>query len=246
MLADVARLNASSGEQLRRLHFGPTQSERRMARLTLQRLTDNRILARLDRRIGGTRSGSDGFVYCLDVAGQRLSYSDRRRFRPPWTPVPSHLDHALAVSQLYVDMTTLDHSEVRLHEFVSEPESWRQYFGPGGARQVLKPDAFAVTTDGEYDDYWLIEVDRATESSTRIIEKLREYIRYFESGREQSRLGVFPRIVWIVQSLKRQEQLTDAISSLPAEYWHIFVVTRDFVALVQAPINQSHVKEVKS
>src|SRR5271166_2883894 len=72
MVSDVARLNLASGNQLRRLHYQPSETGRRIARLDMGRLVELRVLARLGRRVGGRRAGSEGYVYALDVAGLRL------------------------------------------------------------------------------------------------------------------------------------------------------------------------------
>jgi hypothetical protein len=234
VMSDVARMNVMSGNQIRHLHFGHSDSDRRMARLTLERLTAAQVLARLGRRVGGQRSGSDGFCYALGVAGQRLSYSDKRRSRPPWTPAVSHIAHVLAVSQIYVDMMTGPRSTALMH-FDAEPECWRPFSGIGGGRQVLKPDAYVVTTSGEYDDHWFVELDRSTESATRIAEKLKIYVRYFQSGKEQAKNGVFPWVVWCVPSDRRLDQITTVISALPPEHRPIFTVTDDFSRLIDVP-----------
>src|SRR5262249_3949299 len=72
LLADVDRLQVVSGQQLRRLHYPNTPTGRRAARLALAELTKLRVLARLDRRVGGVRSGSEGFVYRLHLLLPRL------------------------------------------------------------------------------------------------------------------------------------------------------------------------------
>jgi hypothetical protein len=224
IIEDVARVNVMSGQQIRRLHFGHSSTDRRMARLHLQQLWDLQILGRLGRRIGGQHSGSDGFVYALDVAGQRLIRPQPRRARPPWTPGPHQLTHALAVSQLYVDLRQLESPTSQLTAFNAEPRCWRRYFGPGGSSQILKPDAYVITSSNGYDDCFMIEIDRSTESTTRIAEKLKSYVSYYQSGREQSESGVFPRIVWSVLTEARRTQLIEVIGDLPADLWPLFVV----------------------
>lgn len=71
ILTTVGQVRLASGEQLRRLHF--PGRDPRAARFVLARLTHLGLLTRLDRRLGGTRAGSDGYLYQLDAAGQRLS-----------------------------------------------------------------------------------------------------------------------------------------------------------------------------
>lgn len=225
LLSTVARLNVASGNQLRHLAYPDTATGKRLTRKDLSRLTELRVLARLDRRVGGVRAGSDGYVYALDVIGQRLTRPGRRRYRPPWTPGPHQVAHALAVSQLYVDLKASEGPAVTLARFDAEPAAWRSYAGPGGGRLTLKPDAFAVLEADEFEDHFFIEVDRATESTTRIATKAKAYVRYWQSGREQAEAGLFPRVLWVVPTEKRADRLTETLAGLPPEHWQLFAVT---------------------
>jgi hypothetical protein len=219
LLADVARLNVVTAGQLRRLHYADSDTGRRYARRDLQRLVEWRVLARLDRRIGGIRAGSEGFAMTLDVIGQRLRYPQRRRYRPPWTPQPTHLLHAVAVSELYVQLCTDTTLSV---EFVAEPACWRQSAGS----LVLKPDAYVEITTDEFRDAYFIEIDRATESMTRIAEKLTKgYVRHWQTGREQEANGVFPLVVWVTPNEARASQIRGVIGRLGADHRQLFVVT---------------------
>jgi hypothetical protein len=229
IVSDVARLNVLSGQQIMRMRYAETESGKRMARLDLARLTQLRLLARLDRVIGGRRAGSEGFVYALDVAGQRIAYPQRRRYRPPWTPQPNHLRHAIAVSDLYVRIHEADNaSGVRLMRFDAEPACWRHFHGPGGARMVLKPDAFVIMAGQRYEDRWFVEVDRDTEPTTRILVKAKQYLRYWQSGREQERTGAFPGVLWVVPNGRRRDQIADVVAGLNADGPAMFsVATND-------------------
>src|SRR5271154_3091353 len=107
-------------------------SAARSSRRVLARLTVLRVLARLQRRIGGRRAGSAGYVYYLGPVGQRLvAYWQgqgltRGRFRPE--PGGRYVRHRLAVSELYVPTRvaakagTLD-----VLRFDVEPDCWRSY-----------------------------------------------------------------------------------------------------------------------
>lgn len=233
ILADVARLRVVSAQQLRRLHYEQSASASRLARMDFGRLVELRVLARLDRRVGGVRAGSDGFVYALDVLGQRLLDPDKRRAREPWTPGASHLGHGLAVSDLYVRLW--EHSgDWQLVSYEIEPGCWRSFHGPGGQRVTLKPDALVSALNGDYDERNFIEIDQATEALTRIAAKARLYVRYWQSGREQISQGVFPRVVWVTPDERRRDQLIDVLAGLDAEHWQLFGVTttEDAVATI--------------
>ena len=109
IVATLAQLRLASGAQLQRLHFGEGRS--RQTRRELQRLHDLGVVMRLDRRIGGVRSGSSGHVYALDRAGQHLAGTGGpaggQRRRRPWTPSTPFVAHALAVTELCVGLDRL-------------------------------------------------------------------------------------------------------------------------------------------
>jgi Replication-relaxation len=228
ILKDVARLQLTSGGQLRRLHYEDSASGHRLVRHDLVRLVAWQLLARLDRRIGGVRSGSEGFVYGLAVAGQRLLHPDRRRYRAPWTPEPSYLAHAIQVSELAVQLTERTRtSGFELELFDAEPAAWRSFNGAGGQRLVLKPDAYVECLTGQYEDRYFVEVDRGTESLTRIAEKGRAYGRHWQSGHEQDAHGIYPQVLWIAPDEKRRDQIIEALSRLQPEHWRLFRATTD-------------------
>lgn len=231
LLEEVGRLRLASGQQLRRLAYADSDSGRRMARLDLARLVERRVLARLDRRIGGVRAGADGFVYRLDVIGQRLTQPERHRHRAPWTPQPAYLAHALAVSELYVELREGGSaSNWQLDAFDAEPRCWRSYIGRGGQHLRLKPDAYLAGGTAQFEDVYFIEVDRHTESLPRIADKAAQYVRYWQTGREQATTGVFPRVLWIAPSAQRREQLVDVLGELTPEHWPLFGATTQSMA----------------
>lgn len=218
-------------------------SRARVIRARLQQLTDLGLLARLERRIGGLRAGSAGFVYYLGPAGQRLiAYWQgqgltRGRFRPE--PGSRYVRHRLAVSQLYVDaLTAADHGELDLLDFASEPGCWREYSDAFAGRHLLKPDAYVRIGLGAYEDRFFIEVDLGTESRSVILRKLRAYLAYYRSGSEQAEHGVFPRVLLLTSSQERRRALIDVCSRLPAEDWQLFAVQTlpNFVAFITGTI----------
>jgi len=251
LLNDVGRLNVASGQQLRRLHYDDSNTGRRMARLDLTGLVERRVLARLGRSIGGQRAGSEGWTYALDVAGKRLLSPDQRRQWEPWTPDSHHLRHALAVSEMYVQLRELERlGTIELERFDAEPTCWRFFHGPGGAPLVLKPDAFVATATADYLDSWFIELDRATEPTTIIAAKAKTYCRYWQSGREQITEGVFPTVLFVVPDAARKVQLLDTLFQLPTDHSQLFqVATADSVVRLMASgelIINNNPKEVTS
>ncbi len=220
IVATVARVRVASGAQLVRLHLGGVSG--RQARGVLSSLVARRLLGRLPRRVGGVRAGSAGFVYTLDVAGQRLMAPERTRWQRPWPVGSLFLAHSLAVAELYVSLKEAEAAgQLRLTDFQAEPASWRSFPGPGGGRVVIKPDARARLRLGRYEDTWMVEVDRATESLPTIRRKCELYIRYWQSGREGE---VFPRVLWLVPDEARRGQLLAVLGRLPAHTWQLFTV----------------------
>lgn len=227
IIDSLFRVRMATGRQLQRLHFvsGPPLSNVRVANKTLDRLVRNRILARLDRRIGGRDAGSAGYVYSLDVAGHYLAQVSSERRRRPWTPGAAFVDHALAVTELFVRLLEAERlSRLELVEFTGEPANWRSYLGSGGERQTLKPDAVIQVGIGSYVDSYFVEVDRGTESVTALDTKFSAYRHYWLSGNEQARDGIFPRVLWLAPSAKRHGALVDAAARQPADAWPIFQV----------------------
>lgn len=234
-----------SGSQLRRLTESQSVYQRRALQRDLKQLTERRVFARLARRVGGVRAGSDSFVYALDVVGQRiLDPRPKRQWRRPWTPGVRVLDHTLAISDFYVRLVEADREgQFHLFHFATEPHCWSDFAGPGGARLTLKPDAHTVIARLDQELHYWIEIDRATESLTWITDKARAYARYYDTGNEQETTGVFPLCLWIAPDQQRAAGLTDALARLPADHWQLHRVTSTDAAIHALTGQQQHLIE---
>lgn len=228
-------------------------SQARHARRLLQRLTELGLLARLDRRIGGLRAGSSGYVYYLGPAGQRLlAYWQGRglvrgRYRPE--PALRYVAHRLAVSQVYVDLrVAAGAGELELLTFDVEPDCWRTHETGFGGQVVIKPDAFARLGVGAYEDRCFVEVDLGTESRTVIARKLRTYSAYYHSGQEQAAHGVFPRVMLLTKSEERKAALVEVCSRLPAEDWQLYSVglTNEAERLLRGALGDQDAAEARA
>ena len=230
----VAQLRLVSHAQLASLldphdeHMSAASMARSIRR-TLARLSGLGVLARLERRVGGVRAGSAGFVYYLGPVGQRLmAYWEGRglvrgRFRPE--PGGRYVRHRLAVSELYVQLRIAERqSELELLAFEAEPDCWRRYLDEFGGSLLLKPDAFVRVGVGAYEERCFVEIDLGTESRSVIAAKVRTYLDYFNSGSEQAEHGVFPRVVLLTSTETRRAALVDVVARLPAEHWVLFTV----------------------
>lgn len=225
IVATLARVRLASVAHLEALHFcGLT---RRRTQQALTTLSAERVIKRLDRVVGGVRAGSSGHVYALDVAGQRLADLDRvRRPRPPRPIGAAYVSHVLAVTEVYVQLVLADRrGDLDLARFVAEPGSWRSYFGPGGGRIWLKPDAYIVAQMEGFEDHWFMEMDCGTESAATVARKLGAYVQYWRSGTEDAEHAVFPRVLWLVRDGRRQDLLAAVIARQPSATRTLFDVT---------------------
>jgi hypothetical protein len=236
VIRQVAELRLMSARQIQAVHFPDVehdngQAATRARQRVLERLAREQLLVRLERRIGGVRAGSAGFVLALGPIGQRVLATGGPR-RRSYEPTLRFVDHTLAIAQLVVDVTVASRQGLLdVLDVQAEPRSWREFSGLGG-RRWLRPDAFLALGSGEYELRWFIEVDRSSESLPVVVRKCHLYADYYQSGSEQaSRGGVFPRVCWIVPDERRAERLRQAITrdrNLPAP---LFVVTTTDKAL---------------
>jgi Replication-relaxation len=230
IIEQVACLRLMSARQIQAVHFTDADHDNaeaatRARQRVLERLVREGLLMRLERRIGGVRAGSAGFVLALGPLGQRvLALSGPRR--RGYEPTLRFVDHTLAVSQLVVDATVAARRGLLdVLACQAEPQCWREFSGVGGARRLLRPDAFLALGCGEFELRWFIEVDRASESVPVVVRKCRLYAEYYQSGKEQASGGVFPRVCWIVPDESRAERLRHAIARHRDLPKRLFVVT---------------------
>ncbi len=230
IIAQVAELRLMSARQIQAIHFPGSEHDNEQAAIrarqrVLERLCRDRLLIRLDRRIGGIRAGSAGLVLALGPVGQRVlaRLGSRRR---SYEPTLRFVDHTLAIAQLVVDVSlAARQGSLDVLDTQAEPRCWREFSGPGG-RRLLRPDAFLALGVGEYELRWFIEVDRSSESLPVVVRKCRLYADYYQSGNEQaSGSGVFPRVCWIVPDETRAARLRSAIARDRQLPIGLFVVT---------------------
>jgi hypothetical protein len=235
VLEELVRFRLMSHAQLTAILEEPSNgstpaSAARASRRILAQMTSLGLLARLERRVGGVRAGSQGYIYYLGPAGQRLvAFWQGRgitkgRSRPE--PGGRFVRHHLAVAQLYIDVRRAGQDGVLdLLAFDPEPASWRQLVNGFGGHTLLKPDAFLRIGIGAYEDRYFVEVDLGSESRIVIAQKLRGYVSYWHSGAEQQDHGVFPRVLLLTTTEARKSALMEVCERLPAESWSLFTIT---------------------
>ena len=186
----LAQITELSGQ------YGSARSALRQTSRRLRRQHGLGLVDHLQRRIGGTRAGSAGYVWYLTAAGQRLTSEGqgrgvRRRFQEPSA---LFLAHTLAITQARVVIEQAIHAVGgRLARLRTEPACWRSWLRLGGALGWLKPDLEAITaTDAGAEDHWLLEVDLDTEHPARLLAKCHDYQAHLASGTFQAHHGYYP------------------------------------------------------
>jgi len=215
IVSQVSDLRLMSAAQIAAVHFSLNGHDNpaaasRAAQRVLARLSRDRLLTRLERRVGGVRAGSAGYIYSLGPAGQRLLNPDGPR-RRDYEPGGRFLDHTLAVTQLAVDVIRASRAgKFELLTFQPEPHCHRTFSGMSG-QVLLRPDLFLALGVGDLEHRWFVEVDRGSESLPVVIRKSHIYDAYYQSGKEQAAHRVFPKVCWIVPNPARADRIGNAI-----------------------------------
>lgn len=226
---------------LRRMFFNQHASQSAATRAcvrVLDRLLTQRVLTRLERRVGGVRHGSASFVWCLDVIGDRLIRENDQARRRVYEPSFAFLAHTLAVTDTHVQLKEAASSGAfRIMAVQVETEAWRPYVAPNGAQRFLKPDLMVTVSSDTYDDHWYLEVDLGTESLPVLLRKSAAFDDYRRTGRAQAEHGVFPRVLWMLPTLARVTRLQTAIAADPRLPGRLFtcIVGDDVIATLRDP-----------
>jgi hypothetical protein len=230
-----------TGQQIERLFFAdlaPGRSRVASRSRTLHRLVGWRVLTPLPRRIGGAGRGSTVLAYALDSTGQRLVHErllaadQLPRVRRPGPPTERTVRHILAVSEVYVALTgsAREHG-FTLKQFQAEPASW----WPNGLRGYVKPDAYAVLSNGKISDHWWLELDLATESLPAVKRQLATYVDFWDRGQEGPG-KIAPRVAIATTTPERQAAITrvaESFTSAPSEFFLIVQIHELADALYQ-------------
>ena len=243
ILEFVSLTGIASSQQIERLAFADPDStdlsRARRARRVLARLHGSGYLLRLERRLGGARAGSSGWLYQLSTRAKRvLGLPGRGR---TWEPGARFVAHALAVVEQHIALIEAERRhEIERLQIVHEPATWRRFQSACGP-ESLKPDLLVeLTSHDGWELRWFVEIDRATEHLPTVLGKCHLYERYWRSGQERQRHEVFPRVCWSVPDAKRQLAIERAIgrsASLTADLFRV-VQAEDTTALLANLTNQ--------
>jgi hypothetical protein len=239
LVLEVVRLRFLSAGQLERLFFDAISepvTRARRARRQLARLVELELLWRLERRVGGVRAGSTGYVYGATAEARRLDAWLRgeplSRAQAAHEPGASFVAHSLACSELFVRLTEAERVDsFELLEHQAEPDCWRCFLGSMGGPRHLRPDAFVRLGVGEWEQLAFVEVDCGSEGSAALARKLELYVAYWRSGAEQHQRGIFPKVIWLATSDRRVRLLRREIALLPPDADAIFAVAAFDAAL---------------
>lgn len=230
VLETIALLRLVSGPQLQRAIHGPDDAAKQRRIRQMSRLSRLGLTLRFERPAGRPEGGAYPSVYALDVAGLRLMYPEMAKPRRPWAPSNPYVAHHLAVAEVYVGLVELTRqagAEVEILSLATEPKCWRSWITTLGIPMTLKPDAHLVLGTEADEAHWWVEVDRGTESLPRILAKCRTYLDYWRTGIEEAARGVFPKVLWVVPTERRRNQLIKALQRLDAEDQILFAVSTD-------------------
>jgi len=215
LLAEIERLRLVTGGQLARLFFAASPSAAsgaRACRKQLSRLSELGVVEALPRPVGGVRGGSRGTIWRITSEGRRLNAWRRgeplpaRRSR--YVAGSGHQRHTLGLAELSVRLCEADRAgRLELLEHQAEPACWRSFVASYGGLGQLKPDAFVRLGVGEWEQLAFVELDRGTEGSSALERKVEAYLAYGRSGAEQQQYGVFPQVVWLTATERRQAPL---------------------------------------
>ena len=208
VVRSVAQHRFLTAAQVEALHFwdhATALAGARVCRRVLERLARDRLLTRLNRRVGGVRAGSASYVYALGSEGGRRLAGERHRATEPSS---LFLDHTLAIADARIALEVAARERAfDLVEVEIEPASWRRFSGHGGVPAFVKPDLYVVTGRDDFEDCWFIEIDRGTESPQAIGRKCRAYDLYWRSGLEQASHGTYPLVLWAVPDERRAQKI---------------------------------------
>jgi hypothetical protein len=233
ILDTLAKLRLACTRQVEALHFTEASplANARHARRVLAKLAELGLLSRLERRVGGVRAGSAGYVWGLGVVGQQVvtgrGPAGGPKLQTPWTPGRAFLAHRLSISGLYVELVEAERAGVlELVRFDAEPTAWRSFTSAHGAPARLKPDAYLQIAVDEYLDSYFVEVDLATESPAVIARKAGVYRAYWQTGREQAgNDGVFPLAAFLVPTAARARVVNEVLGRQPVDTRGLFRVS---------------------
>ncbi|MGA9761206.1 MAG: replication-relaxation family protein [Gaiellaceae bacterium] len=199
----------------------------------LQKLFHNGYLS---RQVRGQTLASE-MIYALDKRGVRVVSKllglDSSEVR--WSPKRSMTElyfreHTLAINDLWVafELAAREHSELSVRCFEMDgPLLWDWIDDRDAPRGYLpvRPDAFMQLAWGDKLASFFLEVDRATMTRKRFVQKIRAYRLYWRSGGfERAYEAASFRVLTSTPSERRRDSLRQAARAAGASRMFLFAV----------------------
>lgn len=112
------------------------------------------LLVNLERRIGGVRAGSGGYVWQITDAANKLLAQhlgeEHRGRRRPSEPSTTFLDHTLAVAEVVITLQESSHDDIVIEHLQLEPDCSRTFIGAAGEPRTLRPDLRSTSRSGGF------------------------------------------------------------------------------------------------
>lgn len=200
IIAFVARFGQVTKQHVRHALFD-TKSATPCDR-AIKRLTDQKLLARVEiRTVGGANGGSGQYVYQVGPAGWKLANTEGSFWLSR-----SVKYHSLAIADVYCDIK----QHLIVITFDTEPDSHQKInYVP------LMPDLYVELDLGGITRRAWLEVDLGTERPKQLREKMSRYHHAWSGAGEQ--WNPWPLVVWCVPDLKRARELFALIGLQPKE-----------------------------
>lgn len=184
----------------------------------LARLTDNKMLARIERRmIGGYKGGSGQYAYQLGSKGWQFLGREGRYW--PYRAISHHM---LAVADVFVALVDAQRKgALEIVALSTEPDTWQTIAGA-----ELRPDMFvelALKRRRVNVTLWL-EVDLGTERQKQIKDKLARYWHVYEHATSDD-LDTFPLVLFLVPDEARASEVRYMIDRGKSDARALFSVT---------------------
>lgn len=208
----VGRFNQLTAGQIAAIVFYENSSKTASTRV-LARLTKDRYIARINRRLpGGSKGGSPQYVYQIGPEGWRLFSRSR------WSPSSAVNFHSLAIGDAYVQALQVERQGLgAISSVTTEPESHTVI-----ANQDLRPDLhidFDVPALRASISLY-IEVDLATERQKQLKEKMERYYQAWKHTEDST----FPLIVFLAPDDYRRQEIRRIVNSGGEDWAALFHV----------------------
>lgn len=181
----------------------------------LKTLVELNYLARVVRRPnGGTRGGSEQYIYRLGTQGRKIASSNGYSRL-------SDIHHTIAIAQTFLSVKRLEREGLlEVVGYATEPDSWATVAGA-----ELRPDLHIELSipSKRVNVTFFVEVDLGTERQKQLKEKMSRYIHAWQHS-DESDLETFPVVLFLVPNEERLKEIQWLIGREDEEVRDLFMV----------------------